>query len=69
MVAYGMSPADALRSATVVASRILRRNDRGRIAPGAAADLVAFDAHPLADVSALRRPVLLIRAGRLVEPR
>jgi len=68
MVAYGMSPADALRSATVVAARILRRSDLGRIAPGAAADLVAFDADPLADVSPLRRPVLVLRAGRVVEP-
>jgi imidazolonepropionase-like amidohydrolase len=68
MVAYGMSPAEALRSATVVAGRVLRRNDLGRIAPGAAADLVAYDVDPLADVAALRSPVLVLRAGRVVEP-
>jgi imidazolonepropionase-like amidohydrolase len=69
MVAYGMSPADALRSATVVAARVLRRDDLGRIAPGAAADLVAFEADPLTDVSPLRAPTLVIRDGRRVPSR
>ena len=67
MVAYGMSPAEALRSATHVAAGILRRDDLGRIAPGAAADLVVFTADPLADVSAQRAPILVIRNGEVLQ--
>jgi imidazolonepropionase-like amidohydrolase len=68
MVAYGMSPADALRSATRVAADILRRDDLGRIAPGCGADLVAFEADPMAGASALRHPRLVVKAGRVVGP-
>ena len=44
MVAAGMDPATVLASCTEVAARSLNRNDIGRIAPGALADLVWWDA-------------------------
>lgn len=67
MVAYGMSPGAALRSATVVAAKVLGRQDQlGRIAPGHVADLVAVRGDPLRDPSALRNPAVVIRAGVLV---
>lgn len=67
MVDYGMSPAQALRAATSVAAEVLGRgSELGRIAPGALADLVAFEGDPLADVAALRRPALVVARGALV---
>lgn len=60
------SPALALRAATLDAARVLSRDDLGRIAVGCAADLVALEADPLADIHALRRVVLVVRDGRVV---
>ena len=40
----GMTPAEAVRAATAIGAKALRRNDIGRIAPGRCADLVVLDA-------------------------
>jgi imidazolonepropionase-like amidohydrolase len=48
----GLGPVDALRAATSTAARLLRLDDRGRIAVGKRADLVLLDGSDLA-VSAL----------------
>jgi imidazolonepropionase-like amidohydrolase len=70
LVAYGMSPRDALRAATRTAAAVLGRDrDLGRIAPGYLADLVAFAGDPLADVGALRHPILVIKDGEVVGDR
>ena len=50
-VKAGMTPAQALATATTVPAELLDQKDRlGRIAPGFAADLVAIDGHPLDDI-------------------
>ncbi|MQA08358.1 MAG: amidohydrolase family protein [Pseudonocardiaceae bacterium] len=61
-------PIDVIRSATVTAARLLGMAGRiGVIAPGAAADLVAVDGDPLADVAALTAgPALVMKAGTVV---
>jgi imidazolonepropionase-like amidohydrolase len=61
----GFTPAEALRSATVDAARVLEHEELGVVRAGAVADLVAFDGDPLADVHALRGPRLVVRAGRV----
>ncbi|UCM89717.1 metal-dependent hydrolase family protein [Streptomyces marincola] len=56
----------ALRSATSVNARLIGRDDLGRIAVGARADLLLLDADPVCDPAALwdtARPRLVIRAG------
>src|SRR5699024_4658843 len=54
MVEAGMSPADALRSATIHAAELLGREDEiGRLETGFAADLIAVDGNPLEDVTVL----------------
>jgi imidazolonepropionase-like amidohydrolase len=66
MVAYGMSPKEALRAATVTAATVLRKDkELGRIAPGYLADLVAVRGDPLADISVIERPDLVVRDGRV----
>ena len=62
----GQRPMDAIVSMTSLAAESLHMSDRiGAIAPGLEADLIAVDGDPLADVTALRRVVFVMKGGRL----
>ena len=64
MVEAGMPVMAAIQSATVNAASLLRVDDSlGQIAPGFHADIVAFDANPLTDVTVLERPSFVMKAG------
>ncbi|XVV37626.1 amidohydrolase family protein [Streptomyces sp. CA-100214] len=54
LVAAGLTPAEALRSATVLPARHFGLEDRGSVAPGLRADLILVDGNPLADIGATR---------------
>jgi imidazolonepropionase-like amidohydrolase len=63
----GMTPADAIRMATVNAAELLGWSDKvGRVAPGFYADLIAVDGDPLADVSELERVRWVMKGGEVV---
>lgn len=70
MVEAGMSPADALRTATIHAAELLGQSERlGRIRPGFAADVIAVDGDPLEDVDVLTEVDFVMRDGRVfVQP-
>jgi len=62
MVAYGMRPVDALKSATSIAGKVLHMNI-GRVQQGMLADLIAVDGDPAKDIAALRRVRFVMKAG------
>ena len=64
MVKAGLTPAEALRTATVSAAQYLDAEDSlGRIEPGYVADLVLLDANPLEDIANARRIAAVFAAG------
>ena len=64
MVEYGMTPAEAIRAATVTASELLRMQDEvGTIEPGKFADILAVPSDPLADISALEHVDFVMKDG------
>lgn len=64
LVRAGMTPLEAVQSATVNAAAHLRiSQDAGRIAPGMPADLIAVSGDPLADVTELERVRFVMRGG------
>lgn len=66
MVQYGLSPAQAIRSATCDAAELLGRSkDVGRLAPGCYADLIAVDKNPLEDIRALERVRFVMKGGTI----
>ena len=66
LVRLGMTPLEAIRTATTRAADLLGVTDRGALAPGLLADIVAFEGDPLEDVAALSRPRLVVFGGRIV---
>lgn len=68
MVQYGMTPAEAIQSATIAAADLIGRSaDVGSLAPGHFADLVATTADPLAHIEVLERIPVVVKGGMLVK--
>jgi imidazolonepropionase-like amidohydrolase len=67
MVKWGMTPEQALRSATASAAELLGWSDQvGTIESGKFADIVAVAADPLKDVTVLERVDVVIKGGCVV---
>jgi imidazolonepropionase-like amidohydrolase len=70
MEAWGMSPWDALRSATTVAAELLAQKGRlGCLDAGCAADLVAFSSDPLGDPQVFLDARVVVSRGAVVKDR
>jgi len=66
MVGFGMSPVDAIRSATSRAAEMLdMKGEIGVLAPGAYADIIAVNADPLKDVTALGKVAFVMHDGAI----
>lgn len=67
MVDAGMTPIDAIRSATTTAADLLGISGQaGTVEPGSWADLIAVDGDPLADVAALTKVSFVMKEGRVI---
>jgi imidazolonepropionase-like amidohydrolase len=64
MVADGMTPMEAIKSATSSAAALIgAEKDIGTVGPGKYADLVAVPGDPLADISLVRRVSFVMKGG------
>jgi imidazolonepropionase-like amidohydrolase len=64
----GMSPVEAIASATSGAARLLGlENEVGRVAPGFSADLIAVTGDPLTDVTRLEHVEFVMVRGRTLD--
>ena len=66
MTDLGMKPMDAIVSATKGASQLLGWNEVGMIEKGRYADFVAVPGDPLADITLLERPVVVVKGGQVI---
>jgi imidazolonepropionase-like amidohydrolase len=67
MVAWGMSPMQAIQAATVTAAEALGRSaDVGAIAVGRFGDLIAVAGDPLSDVTVLQSVGFVMKGGDVV---
>ena len=65
-VELGLSPLDALRSASSVAAAMLgKERSIGALEVGFEADLIAVEGNPLSDVRSLQDPLLVVTNGRV----
>lgn len=63
MVEYGMPAVQALQAATSTSARVLKLTDRGSIAPGLLADLVAVRGDPTHDIHTLHDVQMVMKGG------
>lgn len=67
MVKHGMTPSAAIVAATVNAAELLGLKDTiGALRPGMAADLIAVEGDPLADVTVLKSVQFVLKDGKVV---
>ena len=67
MVKWGMTPIQAIQSATVEAAQLIGWQDHvGRIAPGYYADIIAVDGDPLTDIRVLETAPIVMQGGVIV---
>jgi len=68
MVRYGMTPMQAIQSATSVAAALLDQQENlGALQPGRYADVVAVAGDPLADITELERVRFVMKGGEVVK--
>lgn len=65
LVDRGMTPIDAIRSATTTAAEILGAEDRGQIAQGFVADMVAVTGNPLERIADIENVVFVMKDGEV----
>jgi imidazolonepropionase-like amidohydrolase len=68
MVKYGMTPLQAIRSATSTAAELLEmKNDVGGVTAGKFADVVAVKGDPLSDIAILQKIDFVMKGGQIIK--
>ena len=66
LVQFGVQPLEAIRMATSHPADCFGLGDYGALNVGERADLIAVSGDPLVDVTVLKNPKLVLKAGTLV---
>ncbi len=65
-VKFGMTPMQAIKTATTVAAELLNKSGQlGEISKGAYADIIAVDSDPLQKIEALEKVVFVMKDGKV----
>ena len=68
MTGLGMSPLDALKSATSVKAELLGITSKaGTLEPGKVADVIAMPGDPAADITATERVFFVMKEGKTIK--
>jgi imidazolonepropionase-like amidohydrolase len=65
LVSRGMTPLAVLRAATVTAAELIDVTDRGRLAQGLLADIIAVPGDPLQDITVTRDVRFVMKGGKV----
>jgi len=65
LVEWGLPPLAVLRAATVTAAELIDATDRGRLAQGQLADVIAVPGNPLEDITVTRNVSLVMKGGKV----
>ena len=67
LVEAGMSPMEAIKAGTSVAAELLQWDDRiGTLETGKLADIIAVTGNPIVNISALEKPVFVMKNGEII---
>jgi imidazolonepropionase-like amidohydrolase len=65
MVDRGMTPMQALHAATVMSAELIGVDDRGRLAPGLLADIIAVPGDPAEDITTTQDVQFVMKGGQV----
>ena len=65
LVDRGMTPVQAIQAATTVSAELIDVDDRGRLAPGLLADVIAVPGDPAADIGVTEDVRFVMKGGRV----
>ena len=65
LVDWGLPPLAVLRAATVTAAELINVTDRGRLAEGQLADIIAVPGDPLSDIGVTQKVGFVMKGGRV----
>jgi imidazolonepropionase-like amidohydrolase len=69
MVDRGLTPLQALTAATVTSAELIGVSDRGRLATGLLADVIAVPGNPLEDITVAQDVRFVMKGGRIYKNR
>ncbi|MGF7233879.1 MAG: amidohydrolase family protein, partial [Frankia sp.] len=64
LVSRGMTPLATIQAATVTAAELINVTDRGRLAEGLLADVIAVPDNPLEDITVTQRVSFVMKGGK-----
>jgi len=65
LVRLGMTPINAIRTATINAAELLGTEDRGELKNGMLADIIAVDGNPLQNIKLLEKVSFVMKGGKV----